>query len=228
MPILYSLVGRRTTVLAEHSAAQGNAPAVARAILEKLSSTEQRASYSQDRHLFHVLVCNGLTFLCMADEVFGRKVPFTYLDEVAKRFAAAYGPAADTALAYAYNTEFSRVLQQQSDYYSGAGAGADLANSAGNNPLAEARRELGEVRQSMVQNIDAVLDRGEKIELLVDKTDQLNQSAKVFQKSAKGLKNAMWWKNVKMWLMCVAYPAPPLPLSLSRARAWDTTQPLAR
>ncbi len=73
-----------------------------------------------------------------------------------------------------------------------------------------------------------VLARGEKIELLVDKTDQLNQSAKVFQKSAKGLKNAMWWKNVKMWLMCVAYPAPPLPLSLSRARAWDTTQPLAR
>jgi hypothetical protein len=48
-----------------------------------------------------------------------------------------------------------------------------------------------------------VLARGEKIELLVDKTEALNQSAKKFQKSAKTLKNAMWWKNVKMWLMCV-------------------------
>jgi len=205
MPILYSLVGRRTTVLAEHSAAQGNAPAVARAILEKLSSTEQRASYSQDRHLFHVLVCNGLTFLCMADEAFGRKVPFTYLDEVAKRFAAAYGPAADTALAYAYNTEFSRVLQQQSDYYSGAGAGADLANSAGNNPLAEARRELGEVRQSMVQNIDAVLDRGEKIELLVDKTEGLAGDAFRFKKQAARAKTAIWSRNMKSAALLVAF-----------------------
>ena len=37
-----------------------------------------------------------------------------------------------------------------------------------------------------------VLARGEKIELLVDKTEALNQSAKKFQKSAKNLKNAMW------------------------------------
>ena len=46
-----------------------------------------------------------------------------------------------------------------------------------------------------------VLARGEKIELLVDKTEALNQSAKKFQKASKSLKSAMWWKNVKMWLM---------------------------
>lgn len=46
-----------------------------------------------------------------------------------------------------------------------------------------------------------MLARGEKIELLVDKTDQLNRSAQKFQKSAKALKNVMWWKNVKMWLL---------------------------
>ena len=46
-----------------------------------------------------------------------------------------------------------------------------------------------------------MLARGEKIELLVDKTEALNQSAKKFQKASKSLKSAMWWKNVKMWLM---------------------------
>lgn len=46
-----------------------------------------------------------------------------------------------------------------------------------------------------------MLARGEKIELLVDKTEQLNQSARKFQKQSRALKNVMWWKNVKMWLL---------------------------
>lgn len=49
-----------------------------------------------------------------------------------------------------------------------------------------------------------MLARGEKIELLVDKSDQLNQSARKFQKSSRSLKNVMWMKNVKMWAMFAA------------------------
>ena len=29
----------------------------------------RRVSYSQERHLFHIVVKDGITFLCMADEV---------------------------------------------------------------------------------------------------------------------------------------------------------------
>jgi vesicle-associated membrane protein 7 len=53
----------------------------------------------------------------------------------------------------------------------------------------------------MVENIEKVLARGEKIELLVDKTEALNNSARKFQRASKSLKSAMWWKNVKMWLL---------------------------
>lgn len=35
----------------------------------------------------------------------------------------------------------------------------------------------------MVENIDRVLERGERIELLVDKTERLNQQAFKFEKS---------------------------------------------
>jgi vesicle-associated membrane protein 7 len=68
MPILYSLVARGTAVLAEYSAAAGNANSVARRILENLPAgelTETRVSYSQDGHLFHVAVADGNTFVCM-------------------------------------------------------------------------------------------------------------------------------------------------------------------
>ena len=72
MPILYSLVARGTAVLAEYSAAAGNANSVARRILENLPTTgeseETRVSYSQDGHLFHVSVSRGNTYVCMVWE----------------------------------------------------------------------------------------------------------------------------------------------------------------
>mmetsp|Transcript_49804 Transcript_49804/g.128137 ORF Transcript_49804/g.128137 Transcript_49804/m.128137 type:complete len:88 (-) Transcript_49804:457-720(-) len=53
----------------------------------------------------------------------------------------------------------------------------------------------------MVQNIDRVLERGEKIELLVDKTDALNQQAFKFKKHSTSLRKKMWWKNFKLQLI---------------------------
>ncbi len=162
---------------------------MARAILEKLPTTDSRVSYSQDRHLFHVVCAAGIVYLCMADEAFGRRIPFAFLEEVRDRFGAAYGGGATTALAYAYNTEFSRVLHQQMDYFSSNPA-ADA--------LSRAKGEMAEVKSVMVENIDKVLDRGEKIELLVDKTEGLSGDAFRFKKQTTRLKQQMWVKNMKM------------------------------
>src|SRR5699024_3733707 len=89
----YTLVARETTVLAEFSSARGNFDEVARKILEKVPSTQNsKMSYVYERfvpfhflshshsHIFHYLVDDIITYLCMADEEFGRRVPFTFLD----------------------------------------------------------------------------------------------------------------------------------------------------
>jgi hypothetical protein len=51
----------------------------------------------------------------------------------------------------------------------------------------------------MMQNIEKVLDRGEKLELLVDKTENLRYQADQFQKSGKALRNKMWWQARFAW-----------------------------
>ena len=89
MAILYALVARGTIVLAEFSAASGNAGTIARRLLEKLllsspspiSSSSSPApidsshlSFSQDRHIFHIFRSpEDLSFLCMANDAFGSK-----------------------------------------------------------------------------------------------------------------------------------------------------------
>eukprot|EP00854_Cymbomonas_tetramitiformis_P022307 gene22307-26909_t len=190
MPILYALVARGTAVLAEYSSTSGNASQIAMRVLEATTEAESRVSYSQDRHQFHLLSTHGITYLCMADEAFGRRIPFTFLEDIDTQFESKYGPEAQTAMAYAYNSQFSKVLKQQMDYYN-------------TNPDADAIRKVRggilDVKRGMVENIDKVLDRGEKIELLVDKADNLQGDAFRFKKSAVRLKHAQWWNNAKLW-----------------------------
>ncbi|CAI0436777.1 unnamed protein product [Linum tenue] len=53
----------------------------------------------------------------------------------------------------------------------------------------------------MMENIEKVLDRGEKIELLVDKTENLRSQAQDFRQQGTKIKRKMWYENMKMKLI---------------------------
>lgn len=53
----------------------------------------------------------------------------------------------------------------------------------------------------MCENIDNLLERGEKIELLVDKTDKLSQTAFKFEKSSRALKRSVYCNRIRMYLI---------------------------
>lgn len=48
-----------------------------------------------------------------------------------------------------------------------------------------------------------VLARGERIENLVDKTDNLRTQADRFHRTGVALRRKMWWQHKKMWLIVI-------------------------
>ncbi|CAL0304007.1 unnamed protein product [Lupinus luteus] len=193
MAILYALVARGSVVLAEFSAVTGNTGAVARRLLDNLpAEADSRLCFSQDRYIFHILRSDGLTYLCMANDSFGRGIPFSYLEDVQMRFMKNYGKVANYAPAYAMNDEFSRVLHHQMEFFS-SNSSADTLNRV--------RGEVGEIRTIMVDNIEKILERGDRIELLVDKTSTMQDSAFHFRKQSKRLQRALWMKNFKLLVL---------------------------
>ncbi|CAH9090407.1 unnamed protein product [Cuscuta epithymum] len=190
MTILYALVARGSVVLAEHSATQTNASAIARQILEKIpGNTDSNVSYSQDRYIFNVKRTDGLTVLCVADDDAGRRIPFAFLEDIHQRFVRTYGRAVLSAQAYAMNDEFSRVLSQQMEYYS---------HDPNSDRLNRLKGEMNQVRNVMIENIDKVLDRGDRLELLVDKAANMQGNTIRFRKQTRRFRSAIWWRNVKL------------------------------
>ncbi|KAI3836786.1 hypothetical protein MKW98_005119 [Papaver atlanticum] len=60
---------------------------------------------------------------------------------------------------------------------------------------------MSEVKGIMMDNIEKVLDRGEKIELLVDETENLQFQADSFQRQRRQLRRKMWLQSFQMKLM---------------------------
>jgi len=67
----------------------------------------------------------------------------------------------------------------------------------------QVKGEIEQVKDVMVHNIEKVLERGERIEVLVDKTDSLNQQSFAFKKRSTALKRQMWWKNTKLLIILI-------------------------
>lgn len=139
---------------------------------------------------FHYVVENGICFLCMSDEQNKHRIPFAFLSEIKDLFLSKYGvELPQRAIAFSLNEEFSLKIRERMEYYNNAGSHVDNISAVKN--------QIEDVKGVMVENIEKVLERGEKIELLVDKTDRLNQAAFKFESSSRDLRRAMWWKNAR-------------------------------
>ncbi|KAL3455077.1 putative synaptobrevin-like protein Sybl1 [Aspergillus heterothallicus] len=210
--LLYSCIAHRTTILAEHSApgsSSSAASSLASIILPKISHDQsQKLTYTHERLFVHYISDSPsgppsdssssepssyapLSYIVVATAEQGRRIPFAFLLEMKRKFLSKYPPSNTdygSLPAYgcaAFNGELRGLLQTFNT--------APPADS-----LASARKEIDSVRDIMTENIERVLERGERIDLLVDKTDRLGGSAHDFRMRSRGLRRRMWWKNAKL------------------------------
>ena len=65
------------------------------------------------------------------------------------------------------------------------------------NKVNEVNEKLDKVKVIMNDNIDLALQNCAKLETMELKSEELLQQAGVFKKSAKDIRNKLWWKNMR-------------------------------
>jgi len=192
MPILYSVISRRTTVLCKYATCAGNFAEVTEQIISKIPPHNDKLTYSHGNYLFHYVSENGVIYLCITDDEFERSRAFLFLNEIKRRFLAAYGPTVESALPYSMNTDFGRVLANEMKHYS---------ESRDVDTISKVHGELDELKDIMVKNIDNIAMRGERLELLVNKAENLNSGSVSFRTTSRNLARSMFWKNIKLYVI---------------------------
>ncbi|KAH7831244.1 vesicle-associated membrane protein 7H [Monocercomonoides exilis] len=192
MPVIYALIARGTVVLCDYATTTGNFPQISRTICQKIPQTNSKMSYIYEQYTFHYMVQDRITYLCMTDKGFNNRVAFGFLEETCQRFRAEYRDSVYSASSDGMRA-FNAQLRTLMDQYT----------KQAPDKIKMVKDSVVELRTQVEQNIDKILVRQEKIELLVDKSENLNQSAKQYRKKAVQLKKTMWWKNCKLWVVII-------------------------
>uniref|UniRef100_A0A9J8BKT3 Vesicle-associated membrane protein 4 n=2 Tax=Cyprinus carpio TaxID=7962 RepID=A0A9J8BKT3_CYPCA len=67
-----------------------------------------------------------------------------------------------------------------------------------NDKIRQVQSQVDEVIDVMQENISKVIERGERLDELQDKSESLSDNASAFSSRAKHLHRRMWWKDMKM------------------------------
>ncbi|GER50076.1 vesicle-associated membrane protein [Striga asiatica] len=192
--LIYSFVARGTMILADYTEFTGNFTSIASQCLQKLPASSNRFTYNCDDHTFNYLVENGFTYCVVAVESAGRQVPIAFLERIKDDFNKRHGGGkATTAGPNSLKKDFGPKLKEQMHYC--ANHPEEISK------LAKVKAQVSEVKGVMMENIEKVLDRGEKIELLVDKTENLRSQAQDFRTQGTKMKRKMWIQNMKIKLI---------------------------
>ncbi|MES1916173.1 MAG: hypothetical protein MHM6MM_008019 [Cercozoa sp. M6MM] len=179
---LYTIVGRVTDGLvlccsSDESGVAATAKSQARQVLRSLDArSAARCVYDAGSWQIHVAVECGVAYLVIVPRSFPKQLAFAFLDAVHQEFWRQHGQ--DVALfsrpfaAAAFDGTLQRLQQQFADPHSPSNAQRVSQN-------------LAEIHSIMRQNISDVMERGERLDRVQERSQSVRHGASRFARQAK-------------------------------------------
>uniref|UniRef100_V9LI21 Vesicle-associated membrane protein 8-like protein n=1 Tax=Callorhinchus milii TaxID=7868 RepID=V9LI21_CALMI len=84
-----------------------------------------------------------------------------------------------------------------------AATGTGEAEQAKVDRVQKLQSDVEGVKNIMTENVDRILARGEKLDDLMNKTEDLQTSSEHFKTTSQKVARKYWWKNTKMIILIV-------------------------
>ncbi|KAL7550207.1 hypothetical protein ACHAWF_015578 [Thalassiosira exigua] len=142
----------------------------------KRTDPGQRQSITHESYVVHCYVrSDGLAGSVTTDQEYPARVAFVLLTQLLDEFAAAAGDAWKTMESCVESTPFPQLEEYLAKYQDPASA----------DKVTKIQNDLDETTNILHKTIDSVLERGVKLDNLVEKSDDLSRQSKMFYKQAK-------------------------------------------
>lgn len=135
----------------------------------------QRQSITHESYVVHCYTrSDGLAGTVITDEEYPNRVAFVLLTQMLDEFTTAVGKSWQTVVE-AESVAFPPIEEYLSKYQDPAAA----------DKVTKIQKDLDETTQILHKTIDNVLERGVKLDNLVERSDDLSKQSKMFYKQAK-------------------------------------------
>lgn len=141
----------------------------------KRTEPGQRQSVEHEGYVVHCYVrSDGLGGTVTTDKDYPARVAFVMLGQLLEEFTAQHGDSWKTVVT-PESVAFPKATEYLEQYQDPAEA----------DKITKIQRDLDETTQILHKTIDSVLERGVKLDNLVDKSNDLSAQSKLFYKQAK-------------------------------------------
>ncbi|KAI8997446.1 Longin-like domain-containing protein [Pilobolus umbonatus] len=133
----------------------------------------QRQSVESENNIAHVYAHpQGISGLIVSDKDYPSRVAFSLLNKILDEFTVKFAPSVWQSADSIEYPELAEYLHKYQDPQQ-----ADT--------IMKVQQELDETKAVLHKTIDSLLQRGEKLDSLVDRSESLSKQSKMFYKTAK-------------------------------------------
>lgn len=133
----------------------------------------------------------GRIYIAITASSYPTRVAAQCVDDLSRTFVAKAGDKSMTCKEKALDKACKNLFEKLCAKY-------DNLNEV--DVLSGVTAKVESVKLVMQENVELALQNCVTLESIEEKAEQLQQQAGVFKKTAKDIKNKMWWKNLKMKL----------------------------
>jgi len=150
--ILYSAVQGKHSVSASRGGSRADVAELASKLLSQVDlKLETKKSYASKGYTFNYITERNTCFMCVADESFQRRICFAFLERVSRE--------------YSQSLKVSKgFLEKEMEFFSSNKEADKLRN---------VQKQVDEVKDIMMENIEKILERQEKLEEIDKKSEDL-------------------------------------------------------
>eukprot|EP01097_Dermamoeba_algensis_P006434 TRINITY_DN4029_c0_g1_i1.p1 TRINITY_DN4029_c0_g1~~TRINITY_DN4029_c0_g1_i1.p1 ORF type:complete len:213 (+),score=29.73 TRINITY_DN4029_c0_g1_i1:60-698(+) len=186
--LIYAIVFTNNSIFGETTSCKSEeVKLTSKKIIQNIDcQNNQLKAFSSKGFVYNVVVWGSVCYIAVATENFSRNLSFSFLESIRDEYNYKY------KVQPSLRAEFISFLEGEMRFFS-------------ENPEADKIRGLqekvDEVKAVMLENIDKVLQRGEKLEDIDRKAEELNKNTEVFVKKSKRLKCDLFKKNIYLTLL---------------------------
>ena len=167
----------------------------AKKIVRQLShSSPSKSTIDAGQAHFHYVNHGGVCYLCLTDKSYPKRLAFNYLEELQKEFVQKYqqsGEVEGASRPYAF-IKFDTFIQKTKKLY---------VDTRTQRNLSKLNEELSDVQDSMKQNIQDVLGRGERLDSVMAKSSSLRDASGKYAKDARYLNTRAMLRKYGPWAL---------------------------
>ena len=191
MSIIFGIIAKDSKPLCEYSEYIGSISTVCIKAIPMCKENQGVLTY-EGYNMFYENKSN-LIFMLMCEKGYPEETAFKCIENIVNEFQTTFTSSSeyDNVPQYSLNKQFQQKLRMYMEKYN------DPKNQKTNVDILTDK--LLSMHRQVLDTADIVNERGEQINLIVSKSDQLSRDSFTFKKTAEKVKNIEKWRKIKLY-----------------------------